>query len=119
GEKQPPALRGIALEGEIAREQSHHQRSGDVLDQRRIGKCGAEPACGYEIDPVTQRGAEPAAEEDDQKPHRQKTMRGVRGGQCKLAKTAARLPKLWADLANCMQAHSGGFWQIPFPICRL
>ena len=70
GEEQPPALRRIALEGEVAGEQSHHQRAGDVLDQRRVGKCGAEQARRGEIDAMAQRGADAAAEKDDQEAHR-------------------------------------------------
>ena len=69
GEEQPPALRGIALEGEVGGEQSHHERAGDILEQRRVGKRGPEQARRGEIDAVAQRRADPAAEKHDQKAH--------------------------------------------------
>ena len=59
----------IAFEREVTREHPHRQRAGRVLDQRRVGKCGAEQACRDEIDPMTQRGADAAAEEDNQEAH--------------------------------------------------
>ena len=60
-------LRRIAFESEIGGEQSHHQRAGDVLEQRRVGKCRAEQARRGEVDAVAQRRAEPAAKKHDQK----------------------------------------------------
>src|SRR5262249_41160006 len=70
GEEQPPVLRGVALEGEVAREQPHHQRAGYVLKQRRVGPCGAEQASGSKIDCVAERRPEPAAKKDNEKAHR-------------------------------------------------
>src|SRR5882724_1328801 len=68
-EKQPPVLRSVALEGEVAGEQSHRQRAGDVLEQRPIRKCRAEEPCGCKVDAVAQCRAEPAAEKDDEEAH--------------------------------------------------
>src|ERR1051325_3424183 len=69
GEEQPRVLRGTALEGEVGGEQAHRERAGHVLEQRRIGKRGAEQACRSEIDAVAQCCAETAAEKYDQKAH--------------------------------------------------
>src|SRR5437762_5427004 len=69
-EKEAPMLRGVALEGEVGRKQAHHQRAGNVLEQRREGKRCAEEPREDEIDAMAQRRADAAAEEDDQKPHR-------------------------------------------------
>ena len=61
----------VALEGEVAGEQAHHQRAGDVLEQRRERKRRAEQPRRGEIDAVAQRRADAAAEKHDQKAHRQ------------------------------------------------
>src|SRR6186997_90911 len=68
GEEQPPVLRSFAtLEREVAGEQAHHQRAGDVLDQGVPGEGGAEQTRGEKIDAVPQRRSNTAAEEYDDK----------------------------------------------------
>ena len=51
-------VRAAAAEGEVACEQSHHQRAGDILDHRRVRKCGSEKPCGRDVDAVAKRRAD-------------------------------------------------------------
>src|SRR5262249_16019687 len=69
GEKQPPMLRRATLEGEISEQESHDERAAHVLDHGSVVEAGAEPARPREIDPVAQRGADAATEENNQKAH--------------------------------------------------
>ena len=55
-------LAGVALEREMRRHQSHDQRAADVDEQGRIGKSAAEGPADQNIDAVTERGAEAAAQ---------------------------------------------------------
>src|ERR1039458_9337893 len=62
-------LRGAAFECEVSGNQPHNERAGDIDQQRAVGKCSAEHACGGQVDTVARRRAEPAAEKDDEITH--------------------------------------------------
>src|SRR4051794_95290 len=69
-QKQPPRLRRLALEGEIARDQPHHGRASDVDDEGAPGKSGAETASAGDVDEIAERRAKPATDKDQQIAHR-------------------------------------------------
>src|SRR5436190_18705933 len=68
--EQPPGLRGLTLEGEIAGDQPHHGRSRDVDDEGAPGKSGAYAAGADEVDEMAQARAKAAPEENPQIAHR-------------------------------------------------
>jgi hypothetical protein len=49
-----------ALEGKKRDQHSHHDRAGDILEQRRIGKRGAEQTREGEIETVPKRSPDAA-----------------------------------------------------------
>jgi nicotinamidase-related amidase len=67
GEKQLPLLRGSAPKGEITGQQAHHHRACDVLEQGVVRQSGAEKSRAAEVDAVPERGADPAANKDNEK----------------------------------------------------
>src|SRR5215813_10828979 len=70
GEEQLPVLRSAATEGEIARQHTHNERAGNVLEHGVIRKRGAQQPRRSEIDAVPERRAEAATQKDNQESHR-------------------------------------------------
>src|SRR3982074_3738506 len=62
-------LRDAPLEGEIADQQAHDHRTGDVLEPRGVVEAGPKQPRAHEVDAVAERGAEAAAEKYDQETH--------------------------------------------------
>ena len=65
-------------EGEIAGEQSHQERAGDVDDQGSEREAEAELAGSGEVDAVAQRAADAGAEKDDEVQHKPPTAASLR-----------------------------------------
>jgi len=61
-QEKPQILRQLRTEGEIAREQPHHQRAGNILEEGMKRKARAEPAHGQDVDHVTQHRSDAAAD---------------------------------------------------------
>src|SRR3977135_3655592 len=62
-------LRDAPLEVEIADQQAHDHRTGDVLEQRGVVEAGPKQPSAHEVDAVAERGAEASAEKYDQETH--------------------------------------------------
>ena len=69
-QKQPPGLRRLALEGEIARDQPHHGRARDVDDEGAPGKSGAHVTGAGDVNEMAETCAKPAPDKDQQIAHR-------------------------------------------------
>src|SRR5262245_35261938 len=68
-QEQAPVLRDFALEGEVADQQTHHDRAAHIFDQGRIVEARAEPSCRNEVDTMAQGGADATAQNYDQESH--------------------------------------------------
>src|SRR5579864_4604424 len=68
-EQEPDRLRGIALEGEISRQQSHRERSCEVHEHRGEWEADAQPPSKGDVDGVAEGCTQAAAEEHDNVAH--------------------------------------------------
>src|SRR4029077_9055150 len=68
-QEQPPGLRRLALEGEIAGDQAHHGRARDVDDEGAPGKARRHAARTQDVDEMAQRRAQSAADKNEDVAH--------------------------------------------------
>src|SRR5712671_4608909 len=105
-------LRDAPLEGEIADQQAHDHRTGDVLEQRGVVEAGPKQPRAHEVDAVAERGAEAAAEKYDQETH---TCSFLAPSNKKPPCGGSRTDTYRMHRAVGVISHCGRFWGTPSP----